>query len=181
VGTPRSGAPSSGSPFLPHFFGEAKKRVGRRDEYPATPHGSRGLRGSPVNVPSSRRRCLCDGRPAAHETQVLRCAARLAGEARECALPDGVAGYSSRRPTYFSCFAKQSRQKKATPMMAVRAAHGLHTPPAPKSGSVGTRYAQTADASDPISALAACRHRRGITAESKATSKATATTRGGLG
>ena len=25
---------------MPHFFGEAKKRVGRRDEYPATPHGS---------------------------------------------------------------------------------------------------------------------------------------------
>ena len=82
---------------------------------------------------------------------------------------------SARRPTFFSCFAKQSRQKKATPMMAVRAAHGLHTPPAPKSGSVGTRCAQTADASDPISALAACRHRRGFTAESKAASTATAT------
>src|ERR1700712_993722 len=29
-----------GPPFLPHFFGGAKKRVGRRAEHPATPHGS---------------------------------------------------------------------------------------------------------------------------------------------
>src|ERR1700710_387444 len=29
-----------GAAFLPHFFGGAKKRVGRRDAHPATPHGS---------------------------------------------------------------------------------------------------------------------------------------------
>jgi len=30
-------------------------------------------------------------------------------------------------------FAKRSKQEKATPMMAVRASHGLHTPPGLKS------------------------------------------------
>jgi hypothetical protein len=33
---------------LPHFFGGAKKRVGRRDEYPATPHGSERCNASPA-------------------------------------------------------------------------------------------------------------------------------------
>ena len=45
---------------------------------------------------------------AARNTQARHCAARLAGEAKECALPGGVAGCSARRPTYFSwrCQAK---------------------------------------------------------------------------
>ena len=51
-------------------------------------------------------------------------------------LPDDQAGCPARQPGHFSCFAKRSNQEKATPMMAVRAARGLHTPPAPKSGSV---------------------------------------------
>jgi hypothetical protein len=34
---------------LPHFFGGAKKRVGRRDEHPATPHGSERCNASSVS------------------------------------------------------------------------------------------------------------------------------------
>src|ERR1700712_209625 len=37
-----------GAAFLPHFFGGAKKRVGRRDEHPATPHGSERCNASPA-------------------------------------------------------------------------------------------------------------------------------------
>jgi hypothetical protein len=68
---------------------------------------------------------------------------------------------SARRPTYLFCFAKRRRREKATPMMAVRASHGLHTSLAPETGSVGTRCAQTADASYPFPAPATCRPRRG--------------------
>ena len=35
---------------MPHFFGEAKKRVGRRDEYPATPHGSEACGSYPSTI-----------------------------------------------------------------------------------------------------------------------------------
>src|ERR1700712_4221750 len=37
-----------GAAFLPHFFGGAKKRVGRRAEHPATPHGSERCNASPA-------------------------------------------------------------------------------------------------------------------------------------
>src|SRR3954470_16846161 len=60
--SPRSGPPSYGSPFLPHFFGEAKKRVGRRDEHPATPHGSEVCHASPVHQTLHERLALCNRR-----------------------------------------------------------------------------------------------------------------------
>src|ERR1700712_4177849 len=47
-----------GPPFLPHFFGGAKKRVGRRDEHPATPHGSERCNASPARHQQQRRLAL---------------------------------------------------------------------------------------------------------------------------
>ena len=118
---------------MPHFFGEAKKRVGCRAEHPATPHGS----ASAAPFPSGR---LSNG--------ALRCAtvanvksgfaARPCWRMKQYLCPAGrPSRVSARQPSHFSCVAKRSNQEKATPMMAVPAARGLHTPLAPKSGSVG--------------------------------------------
>src|SRR5215207_8882403 len=52
-------------------------------------------------------------------------------------LPDDQAGGRPGSRVTSRSNAKRSNQEKATPMMAVRASHGLHTPLAPKSGSVG--------------------------------------------
>jgi hypothetical protein len=50
---------------LPHFFGGAKKRVGRRDEHPATPYGSERCNTSSVRKQQQWRlalaRCHCNG------------------------------------------------------------------------------------------------------------------------
>jgi hypothetical protein len=43
---------------LPHFFGGAKKRVGRRDEHPATPHGSERRNASSARQTQQRRLAL---------------------------------------------------------------------------------------------------------------------------
>ncbi|SMP60128.1 hypothetical protein SAMN06295970_106226, partial [Noviherbaspirillum suwonense] len=53
---------------------------------------------------------------------------------------------SARQPTYFSCFAKRSRQEKATPMMAPRCAGCTRRQHRNREASE-TRFAQTADAS----------------------------------
>jgi hypothetical protein len=45
---------------LPHFFGGAKKRVGRRDEHPATLHGSERCNASPAQHQQQWRLALCN-------------------------------------------------------------------------------------------------------------------------
>src|SRR3954467_2067864 len=47
-----------GAAFLPHFFGGAKKRVVRRDEHPATPHGSERCNASSAKKTQHRRPAL---------------------------------------------------------------------------------------------------------------------------
>src|ERR1700712_760881 len=49
-----------GPPFLPHFFGGAKKRVGRRAEHPATLHGSERCNASPARQAQHWRLALAD-------------------------------------------------------------------------------------------------------------------------
>ena len=131
---------------MPHFFGEAKKRVGCRDEHPATPHGSE----------------LCHASPACkRNTSALRCAtvanvkggfaANVSWRMKQCGCPAGRPGrVSARQPTYLFCFAKRRRREKATPEMAVRYADSPR-PQHRKREASETRYAQTADASLSVS------------------------------
>ena len=119
---------------MPHFFGGAKKRVGCRDEHPATPHGSEDFRVSPVQHALQWR--LAFAALQSHGKGGF--AAKLGWRMKQYLCPAGrPSRVSARQPSHFSCFAKRSNQEKATPMMAVPAARGLHTPLAPKSGSVG--------------------------------------------
>ena len=118
---------------MPTSLGDARE-VGRlpgRD--PACPHGSEACIASPARQAQHERLAFCN---RCKRQRPLRGCLALAGEAMQPVLPDDLAGSPSRRPGHFSCFAKRSNQEKATPMMAVRASHGLHTSPAPKSGSV---------------------------------------------
>src|ERR1700712_3516874 len=60
-----------GPPFLPHFFGGAKKRVGRRAEHPATPHGSERSNASPAQQHQQRRPALRSDAAAMPKQQPL--------------------------------------------------------------------------------------------------------------
>ena len=132
VCSPRSGPPSSGSPSLGYFSWRSKRSdpaagpepglVVRQDRLPcftsvqhlaAKPQWQRGMR------PTKARR---------------RCDASLAGEPLHSSLPWGVAGCSSRRPTRF--FASPKKWGKKGDPYDGGPLRGLHTPPAPKSGSV---------------------------------------------
>ena len=81
----------------------------------------------------------------------LRGCVALADEATQSVLPDGLAGCPARQPGHFSCFAKRSRQEKATLRWrsALRAdcTRRQHL----KREASETRFAQTADASFSVS------------------------------
>jgi hypothetical protein len=148
--------------LLPTSLGDARE-VGRPPgRAPACPSGR-----APSGFHPPRRRGNLALRFATEKQRrrQLRSARLLADDAMRPVLSDDQAG--SRPGGRVTSLAsprevtKRSNQEKATPMMAVRAAHGLHTSLAPKSGSVGTRCAQTADASDPFPVPATCRPRRG--------------------
>ena len=86
------------------------------------------------------------------------------------------AGCSPRQATYFFCFAKRSRQEKATPTTAPRCA-GFPRCQHLKRGAAKLaplRYAQTDAAPDPFQVLATWRRRRGSTSKATATATATA-------
>ena len=132
---------------MPHFFGEAKKRVGCRAEHPARPSGRTGCVASPACA-SSREAdfAVCNGCKAQ--------GAHVAPAEREkhCMFTAvGTSRVSARQPTYFSCVAKRSRQEKATLRWrsALRAdcTRRQHL----KREASEARFAQTADASLSVS------------------------------
>ena len=131
--------------------------------------------------------CTTQGALAARGRRVKRCGFTAVGTSR----------VSARQPTYFSCFAKRSRQEKATLRWrsAARTAHAASTEigKRPKLATlvwlvvtplvilkgVGVRdfasHLRQRTLLYPISVLATCRHLTGFTATATATSKATAT------
>ncbi len=165
------GPPSSGSPFCPTFW-RSKKRVGCRAEYPACLHGSEaallhppGRRGM-----SALRRCATVRQR--QRPRRLRGSRSLADEAMRHGLPDDQAGSRpGSRPT--SLASSREVGKRRRPRRWRPAGAGSPRRWHRNREASATRFAQTADASYPISAPATWRHQRGFT--SKAASKATAT------
>ena len=122
-----SGAPSSGSPSLAYFSWRSKRSRSAAGPRPglvvrqAMPHCFIRRKATAAKPPLTfSNGCTTQG---AHATPAWRV------KQRRCACQTTKPGIRpGGRPAF--CFAKKWG-KKATPMMAVRAAHGLHTPPAP--------------------------------------------------
>ena len=133
---------------MPHFFGEAKKRVGCRAEHPATPHGSETATFHP-SADAASAPCAVASSRNVQPSQTAKAASRryACWRMKQYVCPAGrPSRVSARQPTYFSCFAKRSRQEKATPMMAPRCAGCTRRQHRNREASE-TRFAQTADAS----------------------------------
>ena len=149
VGTPApAGAPSPGSPSLGYFSWRSKRsdpaagpdtRLGRLAGHAALVHPPAGL----------SREAAFDVVNRLHNAR-RSCNVHLAGEATPLHCRGGKPGIRpGSRPAF--CFPKKWG-KKATPMMAVRAARGLHTPPStgtPTATTTATATA-TAEATTPV-------------------------------
>ena len=133
---------------MPHFFGEAKKRVGCRAEHPATPHGSEASMFYPPADAASAPCAVARSRNLQPSPTAEAASRRYAGwRVKRYVCPAGrPSRVSARQPTYFSCFAKRSRQEKATPEMPPRCAGCPRRWHRNREASE-TRFAQTADAS----------------------------------
>ena len=122
-----------GSPFLAYLFWRSKRGRSAAGPRPGLYPRQGSRTASPASHTQHERLAFCNRRKgkggfaAAIRWRMKRC--RSACRTTRPGVRPGS------RVTSLA-FAKRSNQEKATPMMAVRAARGLHTLPAPKSGSV---------------------------------------------
>src|SRR5881628_256402 len=73
-----------GAAFFAPLFGGAKKRVGRRDEHPATPHGSELCNASPARLASQRRFALAGRMPGCHCSFAAKCCTLVKQRSLSC-------------------------------------------------------------------------------------------------